>query len=109
MAKTKKQEVEINVPEKVAHAMELAKKTAIDLFGEVDGKKRSTINGIFDRCYTFFDDDLDLKMPDVTEAVADLQAAQAWAGDVYGETTPEATFDAFDRAFEVEGDDDDEE
>jgi hypothetical protein len=62
------------------------------------------VNGVFKRVL-YLDDDGDLEEDSTEEARLDLIAAKEWAKTVYGDDSPAATFDAYDRAFDLDSED----
>lgn len=88
--------------------MAAAHMRAADIATEVFGDKptREVINGVFDRV-VYLDDDADIEEESTEDAKGDLIGARGWAKDVYGTDDALSTFDAYDRAFDLDEEDED--
>lgn len=89
---------------KLAAAHLHARGVAKEVFRIVN-PSRQIINDVYDRVI-YLDDQGDVS-PDTEKGICDLVAACAWAKEVYDDSSPEAVFDAFDRAFDLDEADDD--
>lgn len=84
----------------IAHAHQRAREIAVDVFGE-EKPSRETINGVYDRVI-YLKDSGELIEESIAKSVDELIDARVWAKEVYGEDGPAATFDAFDKAFDLD-------
>lgn len=85
---------------KMAALHVVARDIAREVFG-IDKPHFSIINGVFDRI-VYHDDDCELNESETEDSKQDLISARAWALEVYGDDSPEATLAAYDAAFELD-------
>lgn len=96
--------VDNETTDKYVEAYKLARNIAAEVFGDLPAAELSippVLNGVFNRS-VHLDDDNDIVEDETDEAKEDLIAAKLWAKEVYGEDSVAATFDAYDRAFDLD-------
>ncbi len=106
-AKKTEQDLEIEHQNRVMYAHQLARDLAKEVFG-IEKPSRDVINGTYlivvDQV---IDEDGDIVDNDIAACKGMMFAARTWALKVYGEDSPEATFDAYEAAFAPDDEDED--